>query len=71
MFGAKKNTTETLNNMVKGNKGKGKTVAKVIVIVLILFVLGNESYYSIQEEEQAVVCTFGSPKAVTTPWSSL
>ena len=34
---------------------------------MILLVLVCESYYSIQEEEQAVVCTFGSPKAVTAP----
>lgn len=67
MFGARKNTNETFNNMVSGNKGKGKTVAKMIVVIVILFVLVSESYYSIQEEEQAVVCTFGSPKAVTTP----
>lgn len=67
MFGARKNTNETFNNMVRGNKGKGKTVAKLIVVIVILFVLVSESYYSIQEEEQAVVCTFGSPKAVTTP----
>ena len=67
MFGARKNTNETQNNMVRRNTGKGKTVAKIIVTIVILLVLVSESYYSIQEEEQAVVCTFGSPKAVTTP----
>ncbi|MCM1122719.1 MAG: FtsH protease activity modulator HflK [Eubacterium sp.] len=69
MFGAKKNTNESGNNTVKKSrdKGKGKTVAKLIVAVVILLVLVGESYYTIQEEEQAVVCTFGSPKAVTTP----
>lgn len=67
MFGARKKTNETVNRMMKGNTGKGKTVVKVIAAVVVLFVLVSQSYYSIQEEEQAVVCTFGSPKAVTTP----
>ncbi|MBD5486198.1 MAG: FtsH protease activity modulator HflK [Lachnospiraceae bacterium] len=64
MFGAKRNTNETLNRV---NSGKGKNIAKIAVVIVILLVLVSESYYSIQEEEQAVVCTFGSPKAVTTP----
>ncbi len=67
MFGTKKNTNETVSNMMKRDKGKGKTAAKFIVAIIILLVLVGESYYTIQEEEQAVVCTFGSPKAVTTP----
>ena len=64
MFGARKNTNDTLNRV---NSGKGKNIAKIAVVIVILLVLVSESYYSIQEEEQAVVCTFGSPKAVTTP----
>ena len=64
MFDAKRNTNETLNRV---NSGKGKNIAKIAVVIVILLVLVSESYYSIQEEEQAVVCTFGSPKAVTTP----
>lgn len=64
MFGAKKNTNETLHRV---NSGKGKNIAKIVVVIIILLVLVSGSYYSIQEEEQAVVCTFGSPKAVTTP----
>ncbi|MDE5865032.1 MAG: FtsH protease activity modulator HflK [Lachnospiraceae bacterium] len=54
---------------MKRNVDKGKTtfvVTLVIVIMFALIVVGN-SYYTIQEEEQAVVCTFGEPKAVTTP----
>ncbi|MCM1143586.1 MAG: FtsH protease activity modulator HflK [Blautia sp.] len=42
------------------------TIKLVIVAAVVLFLFGN-SYYTIQEEEQAVVCTFGAPKAVTTP----
>ncbi len=48
-------------------KGKGAATAKIVLALVILGVLAGNSYYSIQEEEQAVVCTFGSPKAVTTP----
>lgn len=48
-------------------KGKGSAAAKIVIVVVLLLVLISGSYYSIQEEEQAVVCTFGSPKAVATP----
>ena len=67
MFGTKKNVTNPLNNMSNGNKGKGTRLLKIAVVFIILGVLVGESYYTIKEEEQAVVCTFGSPKAVTTP----
>lgn len=67
MFGAKKNTRDALHKFNKVDKGKGKSVAGIIAGIVILFVLVSGSYYSIQEEEQAVVCTFGSPKAVTAP----
>lgn len=67
MFGAKKNTKEPLHKFNKVNKERGKSVIRIIVVIVILFILVGESYYSIQEEEQAVVCTFGSPKAVTAP----
>lgn len=52
---------------VKIPSGKGAKAAKIVIVLLVLAVLAGNSYYSIQEEEQAVVCTFGSPKAVTTP----
>lgn len=64
MFGAKKKTNETLHRF---DRGKGKSVAGIIAVIAVLILLVSGSYYSIQEEEQAVVCTFGSPKAVTTP----
>ena len=67
MFGAKKTTNNPLNNVKSGNMGSGKRIAKLIIVIAILLVLAGESYYTIKEEEQAVVCTFGSPKAVTTP----
>ncbi len=67
MFGARKNGNVTFHKFKNADKGKGKLTAKIIAVIVILLVLVYESYYSIQEEEQAVVCTFGSPKAVTAP----
>ncbi len=61
MFGKK----QTVKVNIPG--GKGAKTAKIVIVLMILAVLAGNSYYSIQEEEQAVVCTFGSPKAVTTP----
>ncbi len=46
---------------------KALRIARAAVIVVILLLLAGESFYTIKEEEQAVVCTFGSPRAVTTP----
>ncbi len=51
----------------KKGAGKAGLYIKIVVIVLLALILVNASYYTIQEEEQAVVCTFGSPKAVSTP----
>lgn len=52
------------------NKIFNATSKKIVFAVIILFVAGiivSGSFYTIREEEQAVVCTFGSPQAVTTP----
>ena len=49
------------------NRKKAATTVKIIIAVFILFLLAANCYYTIQEEEQAVVCTFGAPQAVTTP----
>lgn len=46
---------------------QGLGVLKVAAVVFVLFIVASGSFYSIQEEEQAVVCTLGSPRAVTTP----
>lgn len=51
----------------KENLKKGLGIAKIIFAAAVLLILAGGSFYSIQEEEQAVVCTFGSPRAVTTP----
>lgn len=47
-----------------------KTIARaaaIIVAVLVVVVFGFNCYYTIGEQEQAVVTTFGTPTAVSTP----
>lgn len=44
----------------------GKSI-KYIVIVFILVILGLNSYYTINEQEQAVITTFGIPSTVSSP----
>lgn len=39
----------------------------IAILVIVIGIIASGSFYSIREEEQAVVCTFGSPQAVTTP----
>ncbi len=46
--------------------GTGKFIG-IAIAVIVVVILASGSFYSIREEEQAVVCTFGSPQAVTTP----
>jgi membrane protease subunit HflK len=57
--------TGTNSRSVHGKKIRKRTAA-VILTALAVLILVNESFYSIQEEEQAVVCTLGVPHAVTT-----
>ena len=66
MFGAKQPKPEKTEKRSFNNGNTGKAII-LIAVAVILVVLVNRSYYTIQEEEQAVVCTFGAPKAVTTP----
>ena len=44
-----------------------KKVVKIVAGILLVFLLGINCYYTIGEQEQAVVTTFGSPQAVSTP----
>ena len=69
MFGANKmnNPLHNVNKGNKVNKGTGKKITALLIVIAALLILAGESYYTIKEEEQAVVCTFGSPNAVTTP----
>lgn len=50
--------------------GGGKKALTIVCIVILAFValdIAFGSFYTIAEEEQAVVCTFGQAKAVTEP----
>lgn len=49
------------------NVDKTKKIVTFVVIAFLALIIVSGSFFSIREEEQAVVCTFGSPKAVTTP----
>lgn len=62
-------TNQQINNPPNRKNGikKGLGIIRGILVVIVLVILAGGSFYSIQEEEQAVVCTFGSPRAVTTP----
>lgn len=48
----------------KPHMGRAAVIAAAVAVVLVL---GAGSVYSINEQENAVVTTFGSPQAVTTP----
>ncbi|MBR6396262.1 MAG: FtsH protease activity modulator HflK, partial [Lachnospiraceae bacterium] len=52
---------------MKINKDKAKKGIMLVVAVFIVAVLGFNSFFTIKEQEQAVVTTFGVPKAVTDP----
>ncbi len=56
-----------MKNKVGKIPGTAKKIAIFAVLAVIVLVVVGGSFYSIREEEQAVVCTFGSPQAVTTP----
>ncbi|NLG02602.1 MAG: FtsH protease activity modulator HflK [Clostridia bacterium] len=64
-FQFRKNTNEFGDNK-RGIAGL-LNVFKIIFLLIIAVVLVSGSFYSIAEEEQAVVCTFGQAKAVTEP----
>ncbi len=42
-------------------------VGRIVTIILVVFILGMGCYYTIGEQEQAVVTIFGKPQAVSTP----
>ena len=51
----------------KVNVEKTKKIVTIVVLIFVALIVVSGSFYSIREEEQAVVCTFGSPQAVITP----
>lgn len=66
MFTARQNRPEN-NKVPSMNSGKVTAIIKIVIAIFVVLLFVGNCYYTIQEEEQAVVCTFGSPKAVTTP----
>ncbi|MBQ8246964.1 MAG: FtsH protease activity modulator HflK [Lachnospiraceae bacterium] len=52
------------NKDIKAPKGVGKLIA-IIAIVVVLAILISQSTYTIREQEQAVLVTFGKAEAVT------
>lgn len=50
---------------LKSTAGKAGKIGKGIVLAVIAVILVSGSFYQIQEQEQAVLVTFGEPKAVT------
>lgn len=51
-----------INAMKKGSK-----VAVIVIVIVVIAILGGMSAYTINEQEQAVVTTFGIPKQVNEP----
>ena len=42
-------------------------IVKIVAVVIVLAICGFNCYYTIGEQEQAVVTTFGRPEAVSEP----
>jgi len=53
--------------MEQSNAKSVLRVVKIVVLVLFILILGFNGYYTIGEQEQAVVTTFGKAEAVSTP----
>lgn len=65
--GAFSNTSQNDSKKKKIDFKTGGKIIAIAIVICLLAVLAGGSFYTIQEEEQAVVCTFGQPKAVTEP----
>lgn len=46
-------------------KKRIRMIAVPVILILLVLVLGSEAYYQIEEQEQAVLVTFGRAQAVT------
>lgn len=49
-----------------GRKNQGKTIATIVIAILFVGIVTFESVYSIKEQEQGVVTTFGKAGSVVT-----
>lgn len=53
-------------NDMKNQWKKYKKLIQIVIAILVLAILGFNSYYTINEQERAVVTTFGKAKSVNT-----
>lgn len=65
-FRNKMNGFETIDPKKGGTVGLGKLIA-IVAVVIVALILITGSAYTIREQEQAVLITFGQAKAVTDP----
>lgn len=65
-FRNKMNGFETIDPKKGGAAGLGKLIA-IVAVVVVALILITGSAYTIREQEQAVLITFGQAKAVTDP----
>lgn len=56
-----------MNEKEKEMLRKGSKVGAVILVLVVIAILVGQSMYTIGEQEQAVVTTFGKPKTVNEP----
>lgn len=54
-----------MNEKMKNVGKRAGKISKIILLAVIAVILVSGSFYQIQEQEQAVLVTFGKPKAVT------
>ena len=53
---------------MKANDSKAVTrIVKIVAVIIVAAIFGFNCYYTIGEQEQAVVTTFGRPEAVSEP----
>lgn len=73
MFQFKKNFRDVEPDMEPGTENQKAVIKKIrqivlaVILLLIVFGFASSCWFTIGEEEQAVVCTFGQPRAVTEP----
>ena len=54
----------TVNLRIPSGAGK---IIRIVVLLVILMLLAGNSTYTISEQEQAVITTFGTASSVSTP----
>lgn len=58
---------EDMDEDQKAMLKKGFGIAKIVLVVAVVAILFSQSMYTIGEQEQAVITTFGKPTSVTEP----